>query len=115
MGLTWNERVHSVHGYKLLGERVWDALVIDCRAWDSTDGFTRLGDSAYHLVQGLSCDAPPWESSVVCSIQVRVGLPVCVHTDFHGRMCQNSRRPFSTITGVSRVLRNRQVLATYTV
>jgi len=39
---TWNERVHSIYRDEFFGERVWDALLINRRAWNSTDGFAGL-------------------------------------------------------------------------
>lgn len=59
VGLTWYKRVHAVYGYKFFGERIWDALVVNSRTWDSADGFACFGDSAYDLVESFSCDTPP--------------------------------------------------------
>lgn len=73
--------MHAVHGDELLGQRVRDALVVDARAWDSGDGFTRPGDTSNHFGEFLTDDSPP----------------ICVHADLKGRVSQNCRRPLDRV------------------
>lgn len=73
--------------------------MIDCGSGYAADGLAGLRDSAYNLGQGFSHDAPPVSnintSKVICLD--RNDLPVCIHADLEGRVCQYSWSPLDSV------------------
>jgi hypothetical protein len=51
--LTWNETVESVDCDELFGQGIRDVVVVDSRAWDTTD-YVVLRNVAEHFGQFLS-------------------------------------------------------------
>lgn len=77
---TWNQRMHAIYRHEFLGQREWDVVEINTRAW-YTPNYIAFCNPSNKLVESLSDQTPP----------------VGVQGDFDRGMIENSRGPFNRV------------------